>query len=68
MDLEKQVHDLRKRIGALRATLEHTNDNDTIYNSSSNNSSKASVEKQPSAADLYKAKLMSKRDSSSSEE
>lgn len=58
MDLEKQVHDLRKRISALRAQLDA---NDNCASSSKEDPSTSSVEVEPSAADAYKAKLLSKK-------
>ena len=53
MDLEHKVKQLRERIRTLRATLEleHTSD-DTSSSSSSS---------EPSASELYKARLMGKR-------
>ena len=50
MDLEQQVKQLRTRINALRAKLELNTDNTTTSVS----------EPEPSAAELYKARLLKK--------
>lgn len=75
MDLEQKVLELRKRINNLRQQL--TNDSDTssevrIKDSSLNvkgpavsGSSSDSSSSEPRPSDAYKAKLMSKRSSSS---
>lgn len=51
MDLEQQVKQLRTRINALRAKLELNTDNTTTTSVS---------EPEPSAAELYKARLLKK--------
>ena len=50
MDLEQKVQELRQRIDTLRASLEVNNTCDELE----------LEPKQPSAADLYKARLMKK--------
>lgn len=63
MDLEKQIHDLRKRISALRAQLDTNNNyaNNNCTSSSKEDPSTSSVEVELSAADIYKAKLLGKK-------
>ena len=58
MDLEHAVQELRTRINRLRATLELNNTtNDEPETTTS------VIEPKPSAADVYKAKLMGKQSS-----
>jgi len=54
MELEHKVKQLRERIRTLRATLELEHTSDDTSSSSSSNS-------EPSASELYKARLMGKR-------